>query len=147
MTGVSIASNTARMIILRMSLLGGAWGFGFDFANFVHSGAQTGFKTLVSRFVVGAQGKVVWEAGHVGDFVVEIMGVFVGLSVADIFHEAGDGVAEMERDGIGFGFVDVLEDFAVGGVGGVGFWSERKVDGGLGEGEIAFGSAEEIEGV
>jgi len=37
----------------------------------------------------------------------------------------------MERDGIGFGFVDVFEDLAVGGVESVGFWSEGEIDGGL----------------
>src|SRR5258706_13010668 len=58
---------SARMIGVLIALPGGACGFGFDFANFVHSGAQTGFETLVSRFVVGAGGKVVWEAGHVGE--------------------------------------------------------------------------------
>ena len=118
-----------------------------DLSDFVHSGAQTGFETLVSRFVVRARGKVVWEAGHVGDFVFEIVGVFVALRVADIFHEAGDGVAEMQRDGLGFGLVDVFEDLAIGGVEGVGFGSERELDSGLGESEIALGCAEEIEGV
>src|SRR5258706_10747343 len=58
---------STRMIGVLIGLPGGACGFGFDFANFVHSGAQTGFEALVSRFVVGAGGKVVWEAGHVGE--------------------------------------------------------------------------------
>src|SRR5882672_5371829 len=107
---------SARMECLLIMLSGAAGGFGSDFANFVHSGAQTSLKTLVSRFVVCARGKVVWEAGHVGDFVFEIMGVFVALRVADIFHEAGDGVAKMERDGIGFGLVHVFEDVAIGGI-------------------------------
>jgi len=37
------------------------------------------------------------------------------LGVADILHETGDGVAEMEGDGIGFGLLDVFEDGAVAG--------------------------------
>ena len=104
-------------------------------------------EALVCRFVVGAAGKVVREAGHVGDLVVEIVGVFVAFAVADVFHEAGDGVAKVEWDGIGFGFADIVEDLAVGGVHGVGFGRERKIDDGLREGEVPFGRAKKIESV
>src|SRR5256884_377612 len=97
--------------------------------------------------VVGAAREIVREAEHVGDFFREVVGVFVAVAVAEIFHKASGGIAHMERHGIGLGFVDVVEDFAVGGVDGVGFGCERKVDGGFGEGEVAFGRTEEIEGV
>ena len=53
----------------------------------------------------------------------------------------------MQGYGIGFGFLDVFEDGAVGGVNGVGFGGEGEIDRGFSEGEMAFGSAEEIEGV
>ncbi len=69
--------------------------------------------------VVRAGGEVVGEAGHVGDFVGVVVGVLVAGTVADVFHEAGDRVAEMKRNGIGFSFVDVFEDVAVGDVDGV----------------------------
>jgi len=73
--------------------------------------------------------------------------VFVAFAVTDIFHESGDGVAKVERDGIGFGFVDIVEDLAIGGVDSVGFWSEGKIDDGLREGQVAFGRAEKIESI
>jgi len=119
---------------------------GFEFADFVEAKAEALLEALVGGFVVGAAGKIVREAGHVGDFVFGVVGVLVVFAIADVFHEAGDGVAEMEGDGIGFGFVDVFEDVAVGNVDGVGFGREGEVDGGLGEGEMALGSAEEIKG-
>jgi hypothetical protein len=90
---------SARMECLLIILSGAAGGFGFDFANFVHSGAQTRLKTLVSRFVVCARGKVVWEAGHVGDFVFEIMGVFVALGIADIFMRPVTALRRWSRTG------------------------------------------------
>ena len=75
------------------------------------------------------------------------MGVFVAVAVADIFHEASDGVAELKRNGVGFGLVDIFQNGTVPGIERVGFWRERKIDGGLREGEMAFGRAEEIESV
>src|SRR5215467_10222249 len=53
----------------------------------------------------------------------------------------------MERDGVGFSFVDVFDDLVVGGFKRVGFWRERKIDGGLREREIAFGRTDEVEGI
>ncbi len=80
-------------------------------------------------------------------FLVEIVGVFVALAVADIFHEARDGIAKMQRDGVRFGFVHVFHDFAISSVNGIGFWRERQIDGGLREREIAFGHAQKIESI
>jgi len=115
--------------------------------DFFEAKAEPLLEALVCGMVVGAAGEIVGEAGHVGDFIIEIVGVFVALAVADIFHEAGDGVADVERHRLGFGFVNVVDDLAVGGINGVGFWREREIDGGLGEGEMAFGRAQEIESV
>jgi hypothetical protein len=56
------------------------------FANFVEALAQTLLETLVRGLVVGAAGEIVGEAGHVGDSIIEVVGVFVTLAVADIFH-------------------------------------------------------------
>jgi len=80
----------------------------FQFANLVQTQTQSLFESLVCRLVVCAAGKVVWEASHVGELVVKIVGVFVAFAIADVFHESGDGVAEVERNGIGFGFADVF---------------------------------------
>src|SRR5216684_159719 len=126
----------------------GSWySAGFNLANFVEAGAETLLKALVGGLVVGAAGEVVGEAGHVGDFIIEIVGVFVALAVADVFHETGDGVADVERHRFSLGFVNVIDDFAVGSVDGIGFWREREIDDGLGEGEMAFGRAEEVESI
>ena len=119
----------------------------FDFANFVEALAEALFEALVSGLIVSAAGEIVGEAGHVGDFIIEVVGIFVALAVADVFHEAGYGVANVEGHGLGFGLVNIVDDLSVGSVDGIGFWREREIDGGLGEGEMAFGRAEEIESV
>ena len=81
-------------------------------------------EALVGGLVVGAAGEIVREAGHVGHSIIEIVSVFVALPVADVFHEAGDGVADVERHRFGLGFVNVIDDLAVGSVNGVGFWRQ-----------------------
>ena len=48
--------------------------------------AEAGFEALVGGLVVGAAGEIVGEAGHVGDFFFEIVGIFVALTIADVFH-------------------------------------------------------------
>src|ERR1700674_5257936 len=88
----------------------------FNFSNLFQALAQTLFEALVGRLVVGAAGEIVGEAGHVGDFIIEIVSVLVAFAVADVFHETGDGVAEVEGDGISFRFADVFQDSAVAGV-------------------------------
>src|SRR5712691_11562930 len=108
------------------------WGrTGFYLANFVEARAEARFEALVSGLVIRAAGEIVGEAGHVGDFIIEVVCVLVALAVADIFHEAGDSVAYVERHRFGLGFVNVVDDFTIGSVNGVGFWREREIDGGL----------------
>ncbi len=117
------------------------------FTDFVEALAEALLEALVGGPVVRAAGEIVGEARHVGNFFLEIVRVFVAFAVADIFHEAGDRVAKMERDGIGFGFVDVIDNSAIGSVDGIGLGREREIYGGLCEGQMAFGRAEEIERV
>src|SRR5207247_11450815 len=95
--------------------------------------------------VVGAAREIVREAEHVGDCFREVVGVLVAVAVAEIFHKASGGIAPMERHGIGLGLVDVVEDFAAGGVDGDGYRYLRKVDGGYGQRESAFGRTETLE--
>ena len=81
-------------------------------------------EALVCGLVPGAAGEILGQARHVGDLFFEIVGVFVAGAVADVFHEIGGCVAEMERNRTGFSFVNVFEDIAVSSVNGVGFWGE-----------------------
>ncbi len=120
---------------------------GFYLTNFSKAKAEALLEALVGGLVVGAAGEIVREASHIRNFIIEIVGVLVAVAVADISHESGDSVAEMERDGIGFGFANVFENRAVAGIERVGFWCKRKIDGGLREGQVTFRRAEEIESV
>src|SRR6266852_6851225 len=117
------------------------------FADFVEALAEALLEALVGGLVVGAAGEIVGEALHVGDFLFVVVGVLVVFAVADVFHQAGGRVAQVQRDGIGFGLLHVIEDFAIAGVQRVGFGRERKIHGGLRERQVAFGRAEKIESV
>src|SRR5712692_1008926 len=117
------------------------------FADFVEALAEALLEALVGGLVVGAAGEIVGEALHVGDFVFVVVGVLIAFPVANMFHQACGRVAQVQRDGISFGFVYVFEDFAVSGVQRVGFWRERKVHGGLRERQVAFGRTEKIESI
>src|SRR6202035_2442791 len=108
--------------------------------------ANAMLEALVGRLVVGAPGEVVRQAPHVRNFLVEIVRVFVALTVADIFHQAGNRVAQVERNWVGLGFVNVFHNLAVGSVEGVGLGRERKIYGSLGQRKIAFRRSDEIEG-
>src|SRR5258707_5793006 len=89
---------------------------GSYFTDFVEALAEALLEALVGGLVVGAAGEIVGEALHVGDFLFRVVGVLVAFAVADAFHQASDGVAQVQRDGIGFGLLHVFEDFAVAGV-------------------------------
>ena len=97
--------------------------------------------------IVHAVAQAVGQALHVGDFVFGVVGVLIVLAVAQAFHQAGGGVAQVQRDGLGGGLLHVLLNRSVGGVKRVRFRRDRKIDDGLREGEIAFGHADEIDGV
>src|SRR6266404_1333117 len=119
----------------------------FYLTNFSEALAQALLEALVGGLVVGAVGEVVGEALHVRDFVLVLVRVLVAFAVADIFHQARRRVAQVQRDGIGFGFVNVFDDFAVSGIERVGFWRERKIHGRLRERQMAFGRAAKTESV
>src|SRR5229473_2506789 len=73
-------------------LFGGELGIGdstgFYLADFVEALAEALLEALVGWLVIDATGEIVGEAGHVRDFIIEIVGVFVALTIADVFHEA-----------------------------------------------------------
>jgi len=53
----------------------------------------------------------------------------------------------VERHRLGLGFVNIIDDLAVGSVNGVRFWREREIDGGLRERQMAFRRTKEIESI
>src|SRR5713226_8126879 len=78
-----IAATTGRK---RFICLLGVWhSTRFYFTNFVEAGAEALFEALVGGLVVGAAGEVVGEASHVGNFIIEIVGVLVALTIPNIF--------------------------------------------------------------
>ena len=97
--------------------------------------------------VVDAIAQAVREALHVGDFVFDVMGILVAFAIAKAFHQAGGGVADVQRNGFGGGLFYILLDGCVGGIEGVGFGGGAEIDDGLRQGEIAFGHADEVDGV
>src|SRR5580692_6631665 len=119
-------NRAARNNVACFMLTSWCWrGTRFYLANFVKASAKALFEALVGGLVVRAAGKIVGKAGHVCHFFFEIVGVFVAFAVANVFHKAGDGVAEVQGNGVGFGFVHVIEDIAIGSVNGIGLWRER----------------------
>ena len=76
-----------------------------------------------------------------------VVSVLVALAVALVGHETRGRVAEMQGHGLGGLVLDVLGDLVPGGVDGVRFRSQRQIAGGLGQGELAFGRAEEVIGL
>ena len=109
-----------------------------DAGDLFHALGELAFAAFLGGGVVAAVFEVVGEALHV---------VLVVLAVVEGLHELGGGVAEVEGDGLGGGVCGGRPGGGVGGVDGVGFGGEGEVDGGLGEGEVAFRVAEEVHGV
>ena len=115
--------------------------------DFFQALANPLFHPFIGRVVVHAVAQAVGQALHVGDLLFGVVGVLIVLAVAEAFHQAGGGVAQVQRDGFGGGLLDILQNRAVGGVKRVRFGRDRKIDDGLREGEIAFGHADEIDGI
>ncbi len=98
-------------------------------------------------FFGGVEGEGIFEVVLAGDVFGEIVAVEVVFAVTGGFSGGAVGIAEEEGDALdGFGF-----DFAFrgseGGGGGIAFGGGRHVDRGVGEGEFAFGEADEIAGL
>lgn len=49
------------------------------------------------------------------------MRIFIAFAIADIFHELGGGVTDMERDGLGESVLGIGTGFAIGEIEGIGF--------------------------
>ena len=105
------------------------------------------FYAFVGRVVVDAIAQAVREALHVGLLFLPRRGRIGIPCRSPGFHQTGGRVAKVERDGFGGGLLDVLLNGSVGGVEGVRFGRGAEIDDGLSEGEIAFGHADEIDGI
>ena len=79
--------------------------------------------------------------------VRRVVGVLIAPSVAEVLHEAGRRVADVERHRLGGALADVLLGLAERRVDRVRLRRHREVERGLGEGQLAFGRAEEVVGV
>ena len=86
----------------------------------------------------------VGEAVHVGYAAFFVVGVLVAFAVVELLHKLSRGVAEVEGDGLLTGVFDLLLDGGVGGIDGIRLGREGEIDDGFGEGEVAFGGAEEL---
>lgn len=113
-----------------------------DAANFFEAVAQALLESLGGGVVIDVSLERGRQAGHGCDFFGSVVGILIPFAIADIFHQAGDGVADVQGDRLGGRGAKIAEDVAIGGIDRIGFRSEREIDGGLSEGEMAFGSAE-----
>ncbi len=83
--------------------------------------------------------------GGVGLAEVDVVGVGVAFAVVELLHQARGGVAQVQGDGIVARGAHVLGNGGVGGVERVALGRGGEVDDGLGEGEAAFGHADEVD--
>ena len=75
------------------------------------------------------------------------MGVFVILAVAQVAHQVGDRIAQVDRDRHGNGFLDIFFDFVIGRIDGITLGRGGQIYSGLSQGIIGFRHAQEIHGV
>ena len=104
---------------------------GADAADFFHALGQQFFAALLRGVVPGAAAEGVGETIHVGYAVRFVVGVAVALAVVEFLHQPCWGVAEVERNGLLAGVLDLCLNRAPGGVDGVGLGREREIDDGL----------------
>src|ERR1035437_6745904 len=95
--------------------------------DFCQAFANPLFHSFIRRTIVHAVAETVGQALHVGDLIFGVVGVLIVLAVAEAFHQAGRGVAQVERDGLGSGLFYILLNRAVGGVKRVRFWRDRQI--------------------
>ncbi len=76
-----------------------------------------------------------------------VVSILVILAVAQLPHQFGGGVADIEGNRQGAGAADGLPDLVVGGVNRVAFGGGGQIEGGLSQGQLAFRTAQQMIGV
>ena len=106
------------------------------------------FAPQVLWYVVAAAEEAVGEVGLAGgDAAFVVVGVVVTFAVAEAAHEAGDGVAQVQGDGVVAGGFDVGTGAGVGGADAVALGREGEVEGAFGEGVEALRHADVVDGL
>ena len=109
---------------------------------------QLDLQPAVDRPVVGPLAHRVGETGLVQrDAAFGLVVILVTLRVAELFHQLGRGIAQVQRYLLGAVLDHVAPRCLVRDVRGVGLGRGGQVDRQLREGEFAYGAAESIEGV
>ena len=98
--------------------------------------------------VVAASKERLGQIGLIGgDVTVVVVGVLVTGAVAQISHQPGGGVAEVQRHGQGAVLLHVGQGAVVGGERGVTLGREREIERRFREGQEALRHADEMDGV
>src|SRR4029079_14978276 len=106
---------------------------------------ELSLRTKRGRHVVAAFPQRLRKIGLSGDDVtLEVVRVLVLLAVAQRLHEWRRGVAQMERDRIGTGVLEVLLDGPEAALERVRLRRKRPIHGRFGEREIALGKPDEM---
>ena len=87
-----------------------------DALDLVHALLQQFLAAFAGGVVVTAVAEAFGEAVHASYFAFDVVGVLVVAAVVEILQEFGRRVAQVQRNGLGAGVLDVLGDRAPGGV-------------------------------
>ena len=121
--------------------------FGFPALDLCQPCLEALFVAFFCREVVFPADEVVRHGLHGGQFVRVVVRKLVTLAVAEVFHQPGGGVAQVQRHGVVAGLLDVFRHFAARPVDGIGFWREGEVHHGFGQMHVAFGHADVAAGL
>ena len=119
--------------------------FALDAPDFVEPLPDARLKSLIGGMVVNAIGEAFRQAGHVRNFFFRIMRVLIAFSVADVLHQAGDCVAQVQRHRLSHCSLQILLNVAIRCINCIRFWRERQIHSGLRQREVAFRWAKKFE--
>src|ERR1700721_1472461 len=67
--------------------------FLLNFPDFIKSLPDASFKTLISRRVICAADKTLWQARHISEFLLAVVCVLIAFSVTHISHPTRHSVS------------------------------------------------------
>ena len=97
--------------------------------------------------VINAVAKVVGQTLHVRDLGVKIVRIFIPAPVAQAFHQPRRSVAQVEGNGFGSSLFHIPKNGSVGGVESIRLGRDRQVNHCLGQRQITFRHADEVDGI